>query len=489
MRYLIFGTGDYYNRYKKWFDQQEVVALLDNSEQKQYTHIDGIEVLPPVEGIRLDYDVVVILSFHIKTMKQQLIALGVDEKCIYHFYDLHQLLAEHVVKRPIQSFNNAETIVKDENLLKMKILLMSNDLTLGGPAIALFHAAVVLKKYGYEVVYASMIDGPLREKIFEKDIPIIIDENLQIATMKETKWVDSFSLIICNTLNYHVFLSDRDTAVSVIWWLHDARFFYDGVKREVISKIKLDNLSVVSVGLVPEMAIKEFLPEVHCGKLLYGVADSTANITEFKPSGLVSPKGKLSDSVKMRFITIGFLEERKGQDILLHAIKRLPDHIRNRCEFYIVGYDETMFGEEIRRRSADISEIIFTGSVDRVKIHELLYCSDVLICPSRQDPMPTVVAEAMMHSIPCIVSDAAGTAAYIHEGEDGFIIPTENVLILAEKIEWCVTNSGRLASIGQKARKLYENYFSMETFENDFIRVVDEALINKNKWSEVHRYE
>ena len=72
MRYLIFGTGDYYNRYKKWFDQQEVVALLDNSEQKQYTRIDGIEVLPPMEGIRLDYDVVVILSFHFKIMKQQL---------------------------------------------------------------------------------------------------------------------------------------------------------------------------------------------------------------------------------------------------------------------------------------------------------------------------------------------------------------------------------------------------------------------------------
>ncbi len=480
MRYLIFGTGDYYNRYKKWFDRQEVVALLDNSEQKQYTRIDGIEVLPPGEGIGLDYDVVVILSFHIKTMKQQLVALGVDENCIYHFYDLHQLLAEHIVKRPIQYYNNAENIVKDDIILKTKILLMSNDLTLGGPAIALFHAAIVLKKYGYEVVYASMTDGPLREKLFEINIPIIIDENLQIATMNETKWVDSFSLIICNTLNYHVFLSDRNTAVPVIWWLHDARFFYDGVKREVMGKIKLDNLSAVSVGVVPEMAIKEFLPKLQCGKLLYGVADSTDNVTEFELSDCVSRQGRLPDSDKTRFITIGFLEERKGQDILLHAIKRLPVHIRNRCEFYIVGYDETMFGEEIRRESADISEIIFTGSVDRVKIHKLLNCSDVLICPSRQDPMPTVVAEAMMHSIPCIVSDAAGTAAYIHEGEDGFIIPTENVLLLAEKIEWCVTNNDRLAGMGQRARKLYEKYFSMETFENDFLRVVDEAFINKN---------
>ena len=145
MRYLIFGTGDYYNRYKKWFQHQEVLALLDNSEQKQHTVIDGIEVLSPEEGIRQDYDAIIILSFHIKAMKQQLVALGVDEQCIYHFYDLHQLLAGHVVKRPIQYFDNAENIVKADNTLKTKILLMSNDLSVGGPAIALFHAAIVLK--------------------------------------------------------------------------------------------------------------------------------------------------------------------------------------------------------------------------------------------------------------------------------------------------------------------------------------------------------
>lgn len=50
MRFLLFGTGDYYNRFKKWFAQHEVLALLDNSVQKQYTEIDGLSVLPPKEG-------------------------------------------------------------------------------------------------------------------------------------------------------------------------------------------------------------------------------------------------------------------------------------------------------------------------------------------------------------------------------------------------------------------------------------------------------
>ena len=40
MQYIIFGTGDYYERYKKWFDKKDIVALIDNSPAKQNTFID-----------------------------------------------------------------------------------------------------------------------------------------------------------------------------------------------------------------------------------------------------------------------------------------------------------------------------------------------------------------------------------------------------------------------------------------------------------------
>lgn len=35
MKYLLFGTGDYYNRYKKWFESADVVALLDNAVENK----------------------------------------------------------------------------------------------------------------------------------------------------------------------------------------------------------------------------------------------------------------------------------------------------------------------------------------------------------------------------------------------------------------------------------------------------------------------
>lgn len=478
MKILLFGTGDYYNRYKKWFEQQEVLALLDNSQKKQHTVINGLEVLSPAEGIGLNYDVIIILSFYVKQMKQQLLSLGVDGNKIYHFYDLHWLLAGKVVLRPIQYYLDADKIAKDIKTGKAKILLMSHDLALGGPAIALFHAAIVLQKYGYVVVYASMMDGPLREKLIENDIAVILDENIQIATMQETEWVDGFSAIICNTLNFYVFLSKRDTRIPIIWWLHDAAFFYEGVNEEIISKISRYNLKTASVGPVPEKAIKKFLPDIVCDELLYGVADMAINDMKSKYSICDYCQGRNSSDV-IHFITIGFLEARKGQDILLRAIQKLPEHVRRSSIFYIVGHEDTLFGEQIRAESAGIGEIIFMGSVGRKKIHELLDSTDILICPSRQDPMPTVVAEAMMHSVPCIVSDVIGTAAYIHSGEDGFIFPNEDAQMLAEKIEWCVKNRDRLECIGKKSRKLYDKYFSMTAFEKHFMRLIDDVLVQK----------
>ena len=465
MKFLLFGTGDYYNRYKKWFVRHEIVALLDNAEQKQYTVIDGHEVLPPKEGVQLKYDVIVILSFYVKQMKQQLISLGVNEEIIYHFYDLHQLFIGEKADMPIQYYLDAEEIVKLKTKTNLKVLLMSTDLTYGGPAIALFHAAVTLKEQGYTVVYASMWDGALKEKLMEQGIPVIIDENLPMLTMKQTAWVNAFSLIVCNTLNYYVFLSERDTAIPVIWWFHDARFFYDGVDRNVFRKISLKNLKAVSVGPVPEMAVKEFQPDLKCKELLYGVKD-------FETKYVNKKNGKV-----VRFITIGFLEDIKGQDILLQAIQILPDSILHNCEFYIVGHNETLFGEKIKNGSREIREMIFTGSVKRDEIHELLSNSDVLICPSRQDAMPTVVAEAMMHSVPCIISDVVGTAAYVADGVNGIVFESGNAQMLEEKIAWCIANSCLLDQMGKNARILYEKRFSTMAFEKRFLKIVREMFV------------
>lgn len=462
MRYLIFGTGDYYQRYKKWFDTEEVVALLDNASDKQDTCIDGIRVLSPEQGVRLAYDAVVILSFYVKAMKRQLMDLGVPENKIYHFYDLHELIGGKMdgqaaeYKKPVQYYGWSENIEKSA-----AILLLSHDLTMGGPALALYHMAQVLRKQGREVVMASMLDGPLREVLTAEGIPVIVDVNLQVETMRGAAWTWDFSLVVCNTINFHVFLSERNVDIPVIWWLHDSSFFYDGVNPKRLCGISRKNLKICAVSPVARCAVMKFLKDIPIEDLLYGVTDEIGGIQD---------KNYVDD--KVCFVTIGYIEFRKGQDILAQVICDLPENIRRKASFYIVGQDASQMAKQIKEMVNDIPEVYITGVLGREKIHAILEEADVLVCPSREDPMPTVAAEAMMHGVPCILSDVTGTAEYIQDGVDGIVFCSEDVKQLAEKIIWCVENRQKIADMRISARKVYEEIFSMKAFEKNLLQIM-----------------
>lgn len=261
MRYILFGTGDYYSRFKHWFIDQKVVAVLDNDKNKQGKDIDGYPIIAPADIYKYEYDAVVILSFYVTDMKKQLMELGVSKDKIFHFYDLHDILLNEKM--------NMSCICESPK----SVLLLSHDLSLGGPALALYHAAKTLVKVGYEVVYASMLDGELRKKLEEDHIPVLIDKRLQVKTMLELSWTKKFDLILCNTINYHVFLAERDTTIPVIWWLHDSSFFYEGIRDGKIESINMDNMKVLSVGPVPKEAFKKKKPDVEISDLIYGVSN------------------------------------------------------------------------------------------------------------------------------------------------------------------------------------------------------------------------
>lgn len=465
MKYLLFGTGDYYDRYKKWFSREDVLALLDNSPSKQGTFLNGIPVLSPEEGITLPFDVIVILSFYVREMKLQLEKLGVSSDKIVHFFDLHWLMDLSSQRKSIQYYDGAREIIDSENRAGKKVLLLSHDLNEGGPAIALYHAARILRKNGYEAAYGSMLDGPLRDRLLAEKIPVVVDSNLQLETMREAEWTGSFSLILCNTISYYVFLSKRNPGIPVIWWLHDSAFFYDGVNRQILQELDRRNLQMVSVGPVPRDAFCRIVSDLPFQRLLYGVEDTGKGKRE-------TEKGH----IPLCFVTIGYMEWRKGQDLLLQAVRNLPRELRDRAEFCLVGQDCSAMAQRLRKEAEAMPEIRILGPVERERIDEILEQADLLICPSREDPMPTVAAEAMMHGVPCLVSNATGTAAYLRDGTDGLIFQSENVDELSEKIAWCILHRGKLAEMGACARKVYDTYFSMEVFERNLLSVVEDAL-------------
>lgn len=99
------------------------------------------------------------------------------------------------------------------------------------------------------------------------------------------------------------------------------------------------NLSVYAVGSVPERVLREYAPELRVTSLLYGV----------KKKKLIRKKVDVEDQI-VYFVTVGFVEVRKGQDILVEAILSLPKNVRKQCRFYIIGKNTSVLARNLEKK-------------------------------------------------------------------------------------------------------------------------------------------
>ena len=106
------------------------------------------------------------------------------------------------------------------------------------------------------------------------------------------------------------------------------------------------------------------------------------------------------------------------------------------------------------------------------KMLKIIAETDLLIVPSRLDPLPTVVVEAMMNSVPCLCSNVCGIANYIQDGKNGFTFYSEDVDALAKKIVEVEGNREHLYEVGKKGREVFEKYFDSRVFEGNVEEII-----------------
>ena len=461
MRVLLFGTGDYYKRYRKWFDGMQVLALLDNNEEKWGKYQDSELIISPKEGIKTAYERIYILSVYTSEIHNQLLELGVPDEKIYFWTDLNKELGQTIVKK------NITIITSDQKDFfydkEQTILLLSFDMHLNGASMALYYAACALQDDGVPVVVGTPEGGSVNDLYRKRKIPLIIDSNLQIETMQDAEWICGFKAVLCNTVNYYLFLSKRDLSTKVIWWLHDGALYYESLPKDVLSAISDINLYVYAVGPIATEAFRKNVTRISQIKnLLYGLPEF--NITRRKHD-------------KMTFTVVGSVQKRKGQDIFVDAVSLLDRKHLDKAKFLIVGDDTSLYAQQLKTKaSSEHINVIFTGEKNRSDLEYLYGETDVCVCPSREDPMPITVTEGLMNCIPCIISSNIGTSEYIRNGENGFVLSELTPECLARCISNLIDAPEHAVEVGRRGRKIYEDKFSLSVFENNIRKTLLDCL-------------
>ncbi len=387
---------------------------------------------------------------------------------------LHEYLVSTTHKQPQLPPTAAESEISLDSPYKetlhlgndAKILLVVHEFSrTGAPFAVLYLARALFSLYGVRPVILAPKDGPIREEFEREGFVTIIDPSLfdyRDFPSEACDFVVNFERVIVSSLACFGFIRYfRGLNKHLTWWIHETNEGFTSVASMATDLSLLFNCCE-SIWLCSPLCFPlalQYAPQDKLHLLLYGCTDMALPHSPHK-------------SEKIVFTIVGAVEQRKGHDIFLNAIELLPESLKSKAIFRIIGspnsYDKSViFYEEICKKAAQIPEVECIDSMPSAQLLEFYAETDVLVSASRDDPMPIVVTEGLMFSKACLCSSVIGHAQLLEQGRDGLIFTNESAEELAEKMAWLIQNPSELITLGVAGRKLYEKHFLMSRFTDN----------------------
>lgn len=129
----------------------------------------------------------------------------------------------------------------------------------------------------------------------------------------------------------------------------------------------------------------------------------------------------------------GKISDRKGPDLLLQAVRELPEELRSRICLCFLGDGEMKALMQSAAAEAPSVRARFVGFQNQTRLSRYYHAADLMVLPSRRgETWGLVVNEALHHGVPCVVSEAVGCAPdLIRPGITGQTFETGSAASLA----------------------------------------------------------
>ncbi|MGN8886730.1 glycosyltransferase family 4 protein [Blautia sp. HCP28S3_G10] len=127
-------------------------------------------------------------------------------------------------------------------------------------------------------------------------------------------------------------------------------------------------------------------------------------------------------------ISVGQFIYRKGYDILLKACAKFDSSIG----VYIIGGKPTEEYVKIKEK-LNLNNVHFVDFMKKESLEEYYKAADIFVLPTREDIWGLVVNEALSYGLPVVTTDrCVAGLELIKNGENGFIVPSEDENLLAD---------------------------------------------------------
>jgi glycosyltransferase involved in cell wall biosynthesis len=157
-------------------------------------------------------------------------------------------------------------------------------------------------------------------------------------------------------------------------------------------------------------------------------------------------------------IMVAVMRLGKGHDVLFKAVPLMRQSVPN-LRVVLVGSGR--LEATLRSAAAPVGGIEFIG--ERSDVADLLAASDVLVLPSDNEGLPTVLIEAGAASLPVVATRVGGVAEVVEDGSTGHLIDRGDVAGLAKTAIRLIKDGDGARRMGRAARQRVEERFSIET--------------------------
>jgi len=349
------------------------------------------------------------------------------------------------------------------------LLLFFHETTWSGAPIQLFHLATWLRQKGWELSAIvpktnSPQSGPIVSHLAALGIEIFPILDWSVAPNLEAlrALCAQFDCVIANTLvMWAAVRAANDTATPVIWYIHETLLLW--------------RLLEISPEIRPTLALPDLLvtPTEHTAQLYRPLTKRPIAVVPYGiPPVQIRPQPNREPS-RTHFLLLGSCEHRKGQDLFLEGISRLPDGLKDLTRFEMIGraLDEPFY-ENLLQAAAAYPNVRLGHELQHDDALAAIARADVLVCASRDETMPVAILEAMSLGKAIITTDVGGTTEWLRDEMNALIVPVDDSRALAAAIQRCVEEPDLLCSLGRNARQTFLAQFSLDQLGRRFARLI-----------------
>ena len=234
----------------------------------------------------------------------------------------------------------------------------------------------------------------------------------------------------------------------------------DSVRQKLIAEgIKNERITVIHSGLNPERVMtRESLSRDELLKAL-GV-----NGTKDLPKHLVT-------------IVANMRHEVKDYPMFLRAAQRISKAVPD-VGFLLAGEGELQ--ESFKQLATQLeigSNTFFLGRCQNIA--PLLRVSDVCVLSSKAEGFSNSILEYMASERPVVATDVGGAREAIVEGETGYLVPSGNDELMAERIVSLLRDPAKAQSMGEQGRRVVEEKFSSQVLVRNTEALYERLLTSR----------